>query len=512
MNVANYLEVNSKKFPERTAVRVGTTVAHTYGSLNDQASRIGAYLQECMALKPGDRVAVLLPNSSEYIELLCGIWYAGLVAVPINFKLTTSEVQYILANSEAQVIFSGREDIASGLESAKVLPSAIPVEELGSSLERHCFRNSRDPAWIFYTSGTTGKPKGATLSHLNLAAMSSSYLIGIDSIDEGDTLAHFAPMSHGSGLYLLPFLMAGGASLIPEPVKFTPENFVATVNDHEKLSMFLAPTMVKRVVDYLATCDQPLAAEKLATITYGGGPMYAKDLNDALDVFGYCLAQVYGQGESPMTITYLDRNQHRSLKESISGFGAGSTHILPVGQPHPQLELAIRAEDGTFLPDGQEGEVCVRGDVVMEGYWANQEATCETLVDGWLRTGDVGHLDAKGFLYLTDRLKDVIISGGTNIYPREVEEILLKYSGVKEVSVIGKRDSDWGEAVVAFVVTSTEIAEDDLDRFCVENMARFKRPKSYYFMEELPKNAYGKVLKTELRKLLQKNTSQEETR
>jgi len=502
LNVANYLEVNSRKFPERTAVLVGTTVAHTYASLDDKARKIGAFLQERMALQPGDRVAVFLPNSPEYIELLCGIWYAGLVAVPINYKLTTPEVHYILANSEAQLVFSDREDIANDLEGTKVLPPAISVEELESTLERHCFRDSRDPAWIFYTSGTTGKPKGATLSHLNLAAMSSSYLIGIDSIGEGDTLVHFAPMSHGSGLYLLPFLMAGGANLIPEPAKFTPENFVATVNAHEKLSMFLAPTMVRRVVDYLVTSNQPLAVENLATITYGGGPMYAKDLNDALDVFGYCLAQVYGQGESPMTITYLDRSQHRSLKESISGVGADGTQILPVGQPHPQLELAIRAEDGTFLPDGQDGEVCVRGDIVMEGYWANQEATRETLVDGWLRTGDVGHLDAKGFLYLTDRLKDVIISGGTNIYPREVEEILLKYPGVREVSVVGKRDADWGEVVVAFVVTSAETTEDDLDSFCVENMARFKRPKSYRFMEELPKNAYGKILKTELRTLL----------
>jgi len=499
LNVANYLEVNSKKFPSRTAVLVGATVVHTYESLDGKARKIGAYLQERVALQPGDRVAVFLPNSPEYIELLCGIWYAGLVAVPINYKLMPHEVQYILANSEAQVVFSDREDIANELEGAKVLPPAISDEELVSSLDRHCFRNSRDPAWIFYTSGTTGKPKGATLSHLNLAAMSSSYLIGIDSIGEGDTLAHFAPMSHGSGLYLLPFLMAGGASLIPEPAKFTPENFVATVNAHDKLSMFLAPTMVRRVLDYMATCEQRLAIENLATITYGGGPMYAKDLNEALDVFGYCLAQVYGQGESPMTITYLDRNQHRSLKAIIADFGADSTQILPVGQPHPQLELAIRAEDGTFLPEGQDGEVCVRGDVVMEGYWANEEASREALVHGWLRTGDVGHLDGKGFLYLTDRLKDVIISGGTNIYPREVEEMLLKYPGVKEVSVVGKRDSDWGEVVVAFVVASGQVSEDDLDRFCVQNMARFKRPKSYRFMEELPKNAYGKILKTELR-------------
>ncbi|WFM73299.1 AMP-binding protein [Halomonas sp. CKK8] len=500
--MANYLEVNSGKFPERTAVQVGFSVIHTYASLDEKARRLGAFLQKKKGLEAGDRIALLLPNSYEYIELLCGIWYAGMVAVPINHKLTVSEVQYILSDSGARVVFTNQTDVADLLEDVETLSSAVPHWELQDALERHCYRDSRDPAWIFYTSGTTGKPKGATLTHLNLASMASGYLIGIEPVSESHKLIHFAPMSHGSGLYLVPFLMAGGANLIPDPVKFTPENFVATVNAYERISMFLAPTMVRRVLDYLAANNQPLTVENIATITYGGGPMYAKDLNEALDVFGYRLVQIYGQGESPMTITYLSREQHRALKEKITKIDEESTPLLPVGHPHPQLEVAIRGEQSSFLPTGQDGEVCVRGDTVMQGYWGKEEASRNALADGWLHTGDVGHLDENGFLYLTDRLKDVIISGGTNIYPREVEEILLKFTGVREVSVVGRRDADWGEVVVAFVVASREVSEGDLDRFCLENMARFKRPKEYVFMDDLPKNAYGKILKTELRKLL----------
>lgn len=501
MNVANYLEINSEKFPERTAVQMGHSAVHTYASLDEKAKRLGAFLQKQKGLQPGERIALFLPNSFEYIELLCGIWYAGLVAVPINHKLTASEVQYILSDSGTQVVFTNRSDVADLLEGVETLSPAVPDRELQDALERHCFRDSRDPAWIFYTSGTTGKPKGATLTHLNLASMANGYLIGIEPVSEFHKLVHFAPMSHGSGLYLVPFLMAGGANLIPDPVKFTPENFVATVNAHERISMFLAPTMVRRVLDYLAANNQPLAVENIATITYGGGPMYAKDLNEALDVFGYRLAQIYGQGESPMTITYLGREQHRTLKEKIAKIDEESMPLLPVGQSHPQLEVAIRGEQGNFLPAGQDGEVCVRGDIVMKGYWGKEKASRHALADGWLHTGDVGHLDENGFLYLTDRLKDVIISGGTNIYPREVEEVLLKFTGVREVSVVGRRDADWGEVVVAFVVASREVSEGDLDCFCVNNMARFKRPKEYVFMEDLPKNAYGKILKTELRKL-----------
>jgi len=297
----------------------------------------------------------------------------------------------------------------------------------------------------------------------------------------------------------VPYLMAGGANIIPASLKFTGENFVTTLANHARVSMFLAPTMIRRVLDYIAQNKPDFSADHIDTITYGGGPMYAKDLSEALTVFGLRLVQIYGQGESPMTITYLGKEQHRDLTPENLQARLEISPLLPVGQSHPQLEVTIQNHDDVCLPVGEEGEVCVRGDIVMNGYWENATANQETLRDGWLHTGDIGHLDKHGFLYLTDRLKDVIISGGTNIYPREVEEVLLQFPGVKEVSVVGQHDAEWGEVVVAFIASASSLEVTALDQFCLAKMARFKRPKAYHFVDELPKNAYGKILKTELR-------------
>jgi long-chain acyl-CoA synthetase len=250
--------------------------------------------------------------------------------------------------------------------------------------------------------------------------------------------------------------------------------------------------MVRRLVDWARTRPGPLPG--LATVVYGGGPMYLADIEDACAVLGPHLAQIYGQGESPMTITVLPKHviedrAHPRHRERLAS----------VGYPQPMVELSIRAPDGTRLPTGDAGEVCVRGEVVMKGYWNQPHATEETLRDGWLRTGDIGRLDADGFLTLLDREKDLIISGGSNIYPREVEEALLRHPAVAEVSVIGAPDAEWGEIVVAYVVTHAPVGENELDGHCLEHIARFKRPRRYRFVEALPKNNYGKVLKTELR-------------
>jgi len=240
---------------------------------------------------------------------------------------------------------------------------------------------------------------------------------------------------------------------------------------------------------------RPGAGDAIARIVYGGGPMYLADIEEAIRVMGPRFAQIYGQGESPMTITVLPQHvvadmAHPRRRERLQSVGYAQINV----------EIAIRDDSGRDLPVGEVGEICARGPTVMQGYWNNPEATASTLRDGWLHTGDVGCLDADGFLTLKDRSKDVIISGGSNIYPREVEEVLLAHPGVREVSVVGMPDAQWGEAVVAFVVG--DVAPEELDALCLDHIARFKRPKHYRFVAELPKNNYGKVLKTELRKLL----------
>ena len=258
--------------------------------------------------------------------------------------------------------------------------------------------------------------------------------------------------------------------------------------------MFAAPTMVKRLVDHPVDAD----TAGLKTIVYGGGPMYVADCKAALRRFGFKLAQIYGQGESPMTITCLDKAQHADVAHPRY-----EQRLASVGHAFSGVEVRVADAEDRPLPAGEIGEILVRGDVVMAGYWNNPGASAETLRNGWLHTGDVGSMDADGFLTLKDRSKDVIISGGSNIYPREVEEVLLRHLAVSEVSVVGQADAEWGEIVIAFVVprgTAPDTAE--LDALCLDHIARFKRPKRYVMVEALPKNNTGKVLKTRLRELL----------
>ncbi|MBT4940748.1 MAG: AMP-binding protein, partial [Rhodospirillaceae bacterium] len=279
-----------------------------------------------------------------------------------------------------------------------------------------------------------------------------------------------------------------------------PAEIAGLLSKYQNVNAFFAPTMVMRLIN--APEITPGSTENLKTIVYGGGPMYVEDCLKALALIGPKLVQIYGQGEAPMTITALSRAQHTNSEDPRY-----LEKLASVGTARSDLEICIQGGDEQPLPAGEIGEVCVRGDVVMQGYWNNSKATQESLRGGWLHTGDIGELDQEGFLTLKDRSKDVIISGGSNIYPREVEEILLQHSGVLEASVIGRPHVEWGEEVVAFIVCQTDakVTETELDQLCLNNIARFKRPKAYLFVAELPKNNYGKILKTTLREMLQSN-------
>ena len=357
-------------------------------------------------------------------------------------------------------------------------------------------RSDTDPAWLFYTSGTTGRPKGVVLAARQLRLASLAYLSEVQSVAAGDVMLHPAPLSHGGGLYHLPYVMHAGVNVVPASGGFDPAEIV-------ELAAHWRQRIVLRGTDDGAAAGRPRGRssangrEGLATITYGGGPMYLADIQRALQVIGPHFAQIYGQGESPMTITVLPRDVIND-----SAHPRHRERLASVGHAQPMLEVTIRGADGSELPVGAVGEVCVRGDTVMQGYWQQPEATAAAIRDGWLYTGDVGRLDDEGFLTLLDRSKDLIISGGSNIYPREVEEVLLQHPAVQEASVIGRRDDEWGEVVVAYVVACTPVdAAPSSMRSASEHIARFKRPKRYRFVEALPKNHYGKVLKTELREI-----------
>jgi len=496
---------SARRHPALPAVAVGSVVCHDYAELAVRVAQLAATLSAA-GLVPGERVALVASNSPEYIEALFACWQAGLCAVPVNSKLHPSELAYVLDHSGARWAFVDASWYATLEGRNGELPSLERVIGFGSSEYARLFGEARrdepaavapaDPAWLFYTSGTTGRPKGATLSHANLAAMSESFLACVEPVAAGDAILHAAPLSHGSGLYVLPHVQRAAVNVVPESGGFDPEETFALLARWPNTRFFAAPTMVKRLVAHRARGDARL--EHLASIIYGGAPMYVEDCKAAYAALGPRLAQIYGQGESPMTITAMPRAVLAAAIERNDEARLGSVGVAQVG-----IEIRIAGPDAVALPVGAVGEVLVRGPTVMQGYWKNPEATAATLAGGWLHTGDVGCLDGDGFLTLKDRSKDLIISGGSNIYPREIEEVLQRHRDVAEVAVIGRRHPDWGEEVVACVVARREAnaaaLERELDALCLENVARFKRPKAYVFLAELPKNSTGKVLKTVLR-------------
>jgi long-chain acyl-CoA synthetase len=332
------------------------------------------------------------------------------------------------------------------------------------------------------------------LSHGNLVAMALAYLADVEEITPDDCMLYAAPLSHGAGLYALAPVLRGARHCVPLSGGFDGAEVLTLAHALDRVSLFAAPTMVRRMTEAAVADGQDGAG--LKTVIYGGGPMYQADLLRAMRVLGPRFAQIYGQGESPMTITVLPKADHGIAE-------APGPQIASVGRPHAVADVRV-TRGGEPLPPGTPGEIEVRGPMVMLGYLDDPTATARNLRDGWLVTGDIGSLDAAGYLTLTDRSKDVIISGGSNIYPREVEEVLLSHPAVREASVIGLPDPEWGEVVVAVIVAPGEFPglEADLDRLCCDSIARFKRPKRYLRLPDLPKNNYGKILKTELRRQL----------
>ena len=495
MNLANWVEKWGRAAGERTAIALG---ASAYSSYRQWAAHSRVLAGNLRGLcKPDDHVAIAMTNRPDFLEALFAIWHAGLVAVPMNAKLHSDELGYIVGHAEAALILASpdlADDVAP--HGRTIVTASAEWGRLGRGDGIDIVpRRPDDLAWLFYTSGTTGRPKGAMLTHRNLMAMTLAYLSDIETVGADDAKIHPAPLSHGSGLYALPFVAMGANNVVPESGGFDPDEIAMLLAAHGNVSFFAAPTMVSRLVNHagFAAADH----RKLRTIVYGGGPMHVENLLQAMDLLGPKFAQIYGQGEAPMTITSLSKAIHadRSRPRWCEIMGS-------VGLPRTNVEVRIADAEDRDLPCGEIGEVLARGDVVMPGYWRDPAASGKTLAGGWLHTGDMGAFDADGFLTLKDRSKDLIISGGSNIYPREVEEVLLRHPGVLEVSVIGRAHPHWGEEVIACVVARPEraVAAAELDQFCLNAIARFKRPRDYVFLETLPKNNYGKVLKTELRK------------
>lgn len=494
MNLALWLQRSAQVHGTRPAVARGRAVAYDYAALADRAARLAAGLA-ARGVRPGDRVGLFLDNAPDYLVALWGAWWAGAVVVPMNARLHGREAAYILEHSSARCVFTDARhaDALTGLLPAGcTLAERVAAWSDAAPLPAPLERGEDDVAWLFYTSGTTGRPKGVTLTMRNLRWCTMAYVATVQPVAPGDACLHPGPLSHGSGMYHLPYVMNGGVNVMLESASLDEAEFFALADHWRHASCFAAPTIVRRLAAHAQAARPPL--DGLATIVYGGAPMYLADLETARAALGPHLAQIYGQGESPMTISVLTRaviedDAHPRWRERVAS----------VGVAQPMVALSIRDAVGAELPTGSVGEVCVRGEVVMAGYWHDPEATAAALRDGWLWTGDIGSLDADGFLTLLDRSKDLVICGGNNVYPREVEECLLTHPAVDEVSVIGRPDPLWGEVLVAYVVSAAGVDAAALDAHCLAQIARYKRPKVYRWVEALPKNNYGKVLKTELR-------------
>ncbi|MEM8775277.1 MAG: AMP-binding protein [Pseudomonadota bacterium] len=487
MNIAHWLAEQASARPQAPALFHGKEAVCDYGGFHSAAARFAGGLKE-KGIHTGDRVALFFDNHPQYLIALLGCWYAGAVAVPMNARLHAKEALWICCNAGALLCVTKDRQKTALAERTRKLPLFEP-EDISSSEIEIVERDTDDLAWLFYTSGTTGRPKGVMITYRMLTVMSQSYLSSVDDVGPEDSTIYAAPMSHGAGLYALVHVLRGARHVVPRSVGFDTAELLELAAHFGRAQCFAAPTMVKRLTAHAR--ETGAAGNGLRSIIYGGGPMYMTDVIEAVDQFGPLFVQIYGQGEAPMAITALSRSD-----------------IIDRSHPNWRARLGSvgLAQEGVDLRVDRNGEVMVRGDLVMPGYWRNPAATENAIQNGWLRTGDIGELDTEGYLTLKDRAKDMIISGGSNIYPREVEEALLEHPSVEEAAVVGRNSEEWGEEVVAFIVpTSSGFDPCALDAHCLSHIARYKRPRAYFARDTLPKNNYGKVLKTELRKDLEQD-------
>lgn len=507
MNAFFFLDKAARQWPN-TVAQVQGSERWSYRQFRERSLAIGGNLLS-LGCQPGDRVAFCLSNSPRILEVVFGCFAAGLVVVPLNARLHVREMAYIVENAGAKILIHGAEFASAIEENAGLFAGLTARLSTGGASEGIPFDRLLDPdaalraprdaapadiCWLFYTSGTTGKPKGAIWTHRMIARIVMNYLADLHNIQPGDVVLHCAPMSHGSGIVALPAVARGATNAITESTSFDPSALLRTVGDLKVSHIaFMAPTQIVKMLEKCDPAGFDLAS--LRAITYGGAPIYVDQLKQAIASYGPIFVQLYGQGESPITITGLSAADHARL------LATGDPRIGSAGQTRTDVEAACVDENDLVLPPGKPGEVVVRGEIVMPGYWENPEASSEALRGGWLHTGDIGYFDEEGYLFLLDRAKDMVISGGNNVYPREVEEVLILHPDVSECVVFGIPDAYWGEAVHAVVVLreGATLSDKELIAFCGDHLAGYKKPKAVDFVEALPVSGYGKVLRREIR-------------
>ena len=517
MDIGTLVSRAGHRFGDRVAIEghdpSDPAQTRTFAQLADRVTRIAGGLL-ALGLEPGDRVLDLQSNSTTYVETDLAIRAAGLVRVALNYRLHPTDWERIATDSGARgLIYAERfaDDIAPVREQ---VPHVVVVgdgpetslDQLASTATTRPLpvREPDDLCGLHYSSGTTGHPKGAQRTHRNWFAsivnMTQDVLGGPPDPD-ADCYVHAGPVTHTSGLFVLPFLVAGARQIVLPT--WDPETFVEAVKDRGATHTALVPTMVARLLSHGATRDD-LATLKM--LGYAGAPMPPEQMRRAHDQLTPHLVQYYGLVEAIPPVTVLDADAHER------GLTTDPELLTSAGRPALGVELAVVDEDGRRVAPGEVGEVVTRGDHVMAGYYNAAQRTdlSKAVVDGWLHTGDLGRLDDEGHLWLIDRKGDMIISGGYNIYPREVEEVVAELPDVAQVAVVGVADPDWGQRVVAFVTprSGAQVSEDQVRDHCATRLASYKKPKEVRVIDEFPLNSTGKIAKKELRAQLEAATEE----
>jgi acyl-CoA synthetase (AMP-forming)/AMP-acid ligase II len=450
----------------------------SYRDFDRVTDRVGNTLLR-RGLRPGERVGVLLPNGIDCLVAYYALAKAGLVRVTLNTRETEKDHVYKLEDSGARAVISSTED-------------ALPVDTIGMQELREAMESGPadrcavdrpldSPYRLGYTGGTTGRPKAVVLTMRGELAELSAFLMDlVPDLGPQSIFLHAAPIAHASGAFFLPSLARGAQSVIMP--KFDPGEFVALAERTGASHTFLVPTMLAMI---LAAPQARTYENRLRRIAYGASPIAPSVLRRGEERFGRIFAQTYGQAESPMVITHLAPEDHDRT---------GSC-----GLPYTFVEVGIVDAQERFLAPGEIGEIVCRGPQLMQGYWNRPEETAKALRGGWLHTGDLGRVDDDGFFYIVDRKNDMLISGGFNVYPREVEDVLLAYDGVVEAAVVGIPDEIWGDRVHAVVAGPPGLDAQAVLEFAAARLASYKRPKSLEVWRELPKSGANKILRREIR-------------
>lgn len=508
MNLGRLLAQTARRLPDHPAL-VWRERTWTWRELDARADRLAQALR-ARGVGRGERVLVHSRNTNAMFESLWATWKAGGVWVPTNFRLTPPEVAYLASASRAVVMLRDRgfaDHARAAREASPHLKHVLAVGDAGQGEEEYeaalaaaeppppdheAAVGPDDPCWFFFTSGTTGRPKAAVLTHGQMGFVVTNHIADLmPGLDERDVSLVVAPLSHGAGIHALCQVARGAPSVLLPGERLDAGEAWRLIRDRGVTNMFTVPTILT------ALADHPDAApHRLRHVVYAGAPMYRADQRRALERMGPCLVQYFGLGEVTGCITVLRPDQH-SLDDADPRVGS-------CGAPRTGMDVAVMDEEGGRVPPGTTGEICVRGPAVCAGYFENDAANEKAFREGWFRTGDLGHLDAAGFLFVTGRASDMYISGGSNVYPREVEEAILTHPDVLEAAVVGVPHPKWGEAGVACVVCreGRAVTEAALLAHLAPLLARYKHPQRVVVWDALPRSGYGKVPKTMLRERL----------